>query len=141
MASPQSSFGLACQACTQAAQAAKKAEEAQQKPAAEGVPQLVDEVDDVDPNQYHERRLRGLLAAKAEGKNPYPHKFQVSTYLPAYVAQYSTLEAGSRLEETVSVAGETRAYYIARKAAPHCQCRESTMSSACEGCKCHDIAG
>ena len=95
------------EACLQAAQTAKRAEEAQDRPAAaEGVPQLVDELDDVDPNQYHERRLRGLLAAKAEGRNPYPHKFQVSTYLPAFVAQYSGLEAGARLEETVSVAGE-----------------------------------
>ena len=92
--------------CLQAAQAAKRAEEAQDRPAAEGVPQLVDELDDVDPNQYHERRLRGLLAAKAEGRNPYPHKFQVSTYLPAFVARYSGLEAGARLEEIVSVAGE-----------------------------------
>jgi lysyl-tRNA synthetase class 2 len=62
----------------------------------------------LDPNQYYERRLRGLATAKASGSNPYPHKFHVSTYLPQFVAQYGSLEVGSRLEETVSIAGRAQ---------------------------------
>ena len=89
----------------QAAQQAKKAEEAKEKPAAASGPQLEDDADDLDPNQYYERRLRGLAAIKAAGGNPYPHKWHVSTYLPQFVAKFGGLETGARLEETVSIAG------------------------------------
>lgn len=89
----------------QAKEAEKRAEAAKNK-AADG-PQLVnDDADDLDPNQYYERRVRTLAATKASGRNPYPHKFQISMYLPEYVAKYKDVEAGSHLtEETVSVAG------------------------------------
>lgn len=33
--------------------------------------------EDLDPNQYYERRVAAVTAAKARGDNPYPHKFQV----------------------------------------------------------------
>jgi len=42
-------------------------------------------------------------------RNPYPHKFHVSTSLPEYVRQYGGLEAGEQLKDTrVSVAGAVR---------------------------------
>jgi lysyl-tRNA synthetase class 2 len=48
-----------------------------------------------------------LAAAKSSGRNPYPHKFQITTYLPEYVAKYKDLEPGTKLtEERVSVAGK-----------------------------------
>ncbi len=94
----------------QALEADKKAEAAKNK-AADG-PQLVnDDADDLDPNQYYERRVRTLAAAKASGRNPYPHKFQISMYLPEYVAKYKDLEPGShQTEEVVSVAGAIFCY-------------------------------
>lgn len=89
----------------QAAEAAKKVEAAKSK-AADG-PQLENhDDDDLDPNQYYERRVRTLATIKANGRNPYPHKFQITMYLPEYVAKYKDLAPGSHLtEETVSVAG------------------------------------
>lgn len=84
--------------CVQAAQAEKSAQTAQNTAAAG--PQLEqDEGDDLDPNQYHERRLRALETAKAAGRNPYPHKFQISMLIPEYVAKYVDIEAGSRLDQ------------------------------------------
>ena len=54
-----------------------------------------------------------VTAAKARGDNPYPHKFHVSIQLPAYVAQYGSLEPGQQVpEEGVSLAGR-----VVRKAA------------------------
>ena len=84
--------------CVQAAQAEKSAQTAQYTAAAG--PQLEqDEGDDLDPNQYHERRLRALETAKAAGRNPYPHKFQISMLIPEYVAKYANIEAGSRSDQ------------------------------------------
>lgn len=46
-------------------------------------------------------------AARAAGRNPYPHKFHTTMLLPAYVAAYSALQAGEqRADETVAIAGE-----------------------------------
>ena len=92
--------------CMQAAEAEKKAAAAQAK-AADG-PQLEhDEEDDLDPNQYHERRLRALETARASGRNPYPHKFHLTMYIPEYVAKYKGLEPGTKQEQTrESLAGK-----------------------------------
>ena len=47
-----------------------------------------------------------LQAAKAAGEAPYPHKFQVSHQLPAFVEQYrDAVEAGQQHSDEVSVAG------------------------------------
>ena len=47
-----------------------------------------------------------LQAAKAAGEAPYPHKFQVSHQLPAFVEQYQdAVEAGQQHSDEVSVAG------------------------------------
>ena len=46
-------------------------------------------------------------AARAAGRNPYPHKFHTTMLLPAYVAAYGALQAGEqRADETVAIAGE-----------------------------------
>ena len=92
--------------CMQAAEAEKKAAAAQTK-AADG-PQLEhDEGDDLDPNQYHERRLRALETARTSGRNPYPHKFHLTMYIPEYVAKYKDLEPGTKQEQAQeSLAGD-----------------------------------
>jgi lysyl-tRNA synthetase, class II len=47
-----------------------------------------------------------MSALRAQGTDPYPHKFHVTTSLPAYVAEYASLEAGTQREDvTVSIAG------------------------------------
>ena len=54
--------------------------------------------------------MKGIEAAKAAGVNPYPHKFGVSTSLPAFVARFEGLEAGAHEEATLlSVAGRVMA--------------------------------
>ncbi|CAL5227144.1 g10056 [Coccomyxa viridis] len=86
-------------AMKKAAEAEKKAAAAQAK-AADG-PQLEhDDEDDLDPNQYHERRLRALETARASGRNPYPHKFHLTMYIPEYVAKYKGLEPGTKQDQT-----------------------------------------
>ena len=94
----------------QAVEAEKKAQAAQNK-AADG-PQLeADEADDLDPNQYHERRLRALETTRASGRNPYPHKFKLTMYIPAYVAKYKDIEAGTRQEgQRDSLAGDLKSF-------------------------------
>ena len=54
-----------------------------------------------------ELRTHSLLqAAKAAGEAPYPHKFQVSHQLPAFVEHYhDAMEAGQQHSDEVSVAG------------------------------------
>ncbi|KAJ4828172.1 hypothetical protein Tsubulata_005055 [Turnera subulata] len=62
--------------------------------------------EDMDPTQYLENRLKYLDAVKAEGKNPYPHKFHVTMTVVEFVAKYGSLKDEERLEnETVSVSG------------------------------------
>lgn len=56
--------------------------------------------------QYFENRLKYLASQKADGKNPYPHKFQVSMSLPEYIEKYGSLSNGDHLEDVlVSLAG------------------------------------
>ena len=101
------------QAADAAAKAAAKAEAAGPEGAAAAALED-DSNEETDPTKYFENRVRAVEAAKARGDNPYPHKFHVSTQLPAYVARYGpTLEAGQQEAATeVSLAGR-----IVRKAA------------------------
>ena len=98
--------------CMQAAEAEKKAAAAQTK-AADG-PQLEHgEGDDLDPNQYHEMRLRAIETARSSGRNPYPHKFHLTMYLPEYVAKYKDLEPGIKQEQAQeSLAGDTHVSWL-----------------------------
>ncbi|KAL4449030.1 hypothetical protein ABPG77_007747 [Micractinium sp. CCAP 211/92] len=96
------------QAAEAAARAAAKAAKGDAAAALED-----DSNEETDPTKYYENRVRTVQAAKARGENPYPHKFEVSIQLPAYVAKYADLEAGTQLtEEVVSLAGR-----VVRKAA------------------------
>ncbi|KAG7029817.1 Lysine--tRNA ligase, cytoplasmic [Cucurbita argyrosperma subsp. argyrosperma] len=62
--------------------------------------------EEMDPTQYFENRLKYLASQKADGKNPYPHKFQVSMSLLEYIEKYGSLNNGDHLEEVmVSLAG------------------------------------
>lgn len=91
-----------CFCCTQA----KKAAEAAAKPPSKKAALLDDSTDEADPTLYFENRVKHIAAKKAKGINPYPHKFHVSTTLPEYIKQYSSLEPGARLDDvTVSLAG------------------------------------
>jgi lysyl-tRNA synthetase class 2 len=71
------------------------------KPAAAGEEEL-------EPNQYHERRVKTIQALRqSRNPDPYPHKFHVSVSLTDFIERYqSRVEAGQHLEgEKVSVAG------------------------------------
>ncbi|KAH9805863.1 retrovirus-related pol polyprotein from transposon RE1 [Citrus sinensis] len=81
----------------EAERAATKASSQSQKPAADD--------EDMDPTQYLENRKRFLEIQKKEGKNPYPHKFFVSTSIIEYIANYGGLGNGDHLEDiSVSLA-------------------------------------
>jgi len=90
-------------AATKAAQAAAKPAKAEGE---EGAGGLEEDNEDLDPAQYRENRIKAIVAKKAKGVNPYPHKFQVSMSIPEYVEKYSSLEAGAQLTDvTVALAG------------------------------------
>ncbi|MBA0711120.1 hypothetical protein Golax_010342, partial [Gossypium laxum] len=62
--------------------------------------------EDMDPTQFHENRLKFLAAQKAEGKNPYPHKFFASMSIIEYIDKYGSLANGEHIEDVaVSLAG------------------------------------
>lgn len=81
-----------------AKQAAAKASSQSQKPAADD--------EDMDPTQYFENRLKYLATQKADGKNPYPHKFFVTQTILEYIEKYESLSNGEHREsDEVSLAG------------------------------------
>eukprot|EP00172_Hildenbrandia_rubra_P000478 Plantae.Rhodophyta-Hildenbrandia_rubra.ctg12377.p1 GENE.Plantae.Rhodophyta-Hildenbrandia_rubra.ctg12377~~Plantae.Rhodophyta-Hildenbrandia_rubra.ctg12377.p1 ORF type:complete len:589 (-),score=115.88 Plantae.Rhodophyta-Hildenbrandia_rubra.ctg12377:2190-3956(-) len=61
----------------------------------------------MDPTQYTDNRKQMVSEMQAAGKNPYPHKFQVSTRIPDFIEKFSDkLEASQSLsEEKVTLAG------------------------------------
>ncbi|KAF3453300.1 hypothetical protein FNV43_RR03740 [Rhamnella rubrinervis] len=62
--------------------------------------------EDMDPTQYFENRIKYLSAQKADGCNPYPHKFFVSLTIPEYIEKYGGLSNGEHQEDvSVSLAG------------------------------------
>ena len=62
--------------------------------------------EDLNPAQYYERRVQGIRNARANQVNPYPHKFETSIEVPAFVASYKDVADGQHDESTVeSVAG------------------------------------
>ncbi|KAJ1967091.1 lysyl-tRNA synthetase [Dispira parvispora] len=88
---------------------AEKAQKAAAKPTpakVEKKPSAEDSEADLNPNQYFEIRTRAVEKMRRENDpEPYPHKFHVSLSLPEYVARYSGLEVGERVEEVVTVSG------------------------------------
>jgi len=86
--------------------AEKKAKQAEAAPPASKKADAEVAEEELDPTAYFENRCRAVVARKAAGDNPYPHKFHVDTRLPEIVAKYSDLEAGAQLTEVpLSVAG------------------------------------
>ncbi|KAE9594305.1 putative lysine--tRNA ligase [Lupinus albus] len=84
---------------------AKKAAEVQRAKDNSKSASAADE-DDMDPTQYHENRLKYLVAQKAEGNNPYPHKFFVTLSIDQYIKKYGGLSDGEHLEDvSVSLSG------------------------------------
>ncbi|KAL9277846.1 hypothetical protein ACSQ67_024936 [Phaseolus vulgaris] len=62
--------------------------------------------EDMDPTQYLENRLKYLSALKTDGKNPYPHKFNVTLSIEEYINKYGGLSDGKHAEdEFESLAG------------------------------------
>ncbi|CAA7260715.1 unnamed protein product [Cyclocybe aegerita] len=66
--------------------------------------------DDLNPNQYYELRCRQINELKrTQNPNPYPHKFNVTTSLNAYIKTYGPegkIPAGTKLDGvTESLAG------------------------------------
>lgn len=63
--------------------------------------------ENLDPTQYKANRMAMIAKMKESGKNPYPHKFEVTMTIPAYIDKYAgSLESGQHLtSDTVSIAG------------------------------------
>jgi len=61
--------------------------------------------EELDPTAYRANRLRAVADLEASGVNPYPHKFHTTTTVPRFVEDYSSLDAGARLDTVVSIAG------------------------------------
>ncbi|XP_077977930.1 lysine--tRNA ligase-like isoform X2 [Glandiceps talaboti] len=68
-----------------------------------------DEDESLDPRQFFEIRSQTIAKWKADGENPYPHKFNVSTSLTDFIEKYNQLEAEQHLDEVVTVAGRVHA--------------------------------
>lgn len=90
---------------------AKKAAKAAAAPP-KSAPKKKDEFADLNPNQFFEIRSRQISDLRDKNNadptafNPYPHKFNVDTRLPAFVEKYGHLKRGETLSEiTVNVSG------------------------------------
>lgn len=84
----------------------------QQEKAASGAPapppsKKKDVLQDLSPSQYFEIRSRQINEMRTtKSPNPYPHKFNVTTSIKAFQAEYGHLTRGQTLPEiSVSVAG------------------------------------
>uniref|UniRef100_A0A0M3JJJ2 Lysine--tRNA ligase (inferred by orthology to a C. elegans protein) n=1 Tax=Anisakis simplex TaxID=6269 RepID=A0A0M3JJJ2_ANISI len=62
--------------------------------------------DPSDPQEYYKMRVSMIENRRANGDNPFPHKFNVSISITEFVSKYNYLEKDALLEDTVvSVAG------------------------------------
>ena len=62
--------------------------------------------DELDPTKYFENRKTFLTKEIEAGKNPFPHKFQVTIGLPEFIKKYKDItKKGEFLDEVVQVAG------------------------------------
>ncbi|KAK4792802.1 hypothetical protein SAY86_023237 [Trapa natans] len=84
----------------------EKAKQVPSKASSQGPKAAAADDDDMDPTQYFENRAKYLEGQKAEGMNPYPHKFEVQMSIIEFIEKYGSLSNGDHLEEvTVSLAG------------------------------------
>lgn len=117
--------GLSKNEIKRRAKAARKAREAEAKKAAKalaaterakatggnpnggGKAALAYSGENLDPTQYKENRKTMIARMKESGKNPYPHKFNVTITIPAFIQKYAdSLEDGQHMTDvTVSIAG------------------------------------
>jgi len=67
--------------------------------------------DEISPNEYFKLRSAAIEELKKEpGKQPYPHKFHVSSSLLAFRENYQSCQDGQTREDvSVSVAGRVHA--------------------------------
>jgi len=89
---------------------ARKAEKAAAAPPAQDGPANAPNEDDLNPNQYFELRSRAILKLKeTQEPNPYPHKFNVTKSITAFIREYGKdglIAPGQKLEPVqVSLAG------------------------------------
>lgn len=97
----------------EAAEKAKKKAEAAAERAANGQANgggraaMAETGENLDPTQYKANRMTMIERMKEGGTEPYPHKFEVSMTVPAFIAKFADgLESGQHDEETVvSIAG------------------------------------
>ena len=62
--------------------------------------------EELDPTKYFENRKTFLLKEIESGKNPFPHKFEVTIGLPEFIQKYKDItKKGEFLDEVVQVAG------------------------------------
>jgi lysyl-tRNA synthetase class 2 len=64
--------------------------------------------EDVDPTAYYANRQNAVnkMLEEGGGRNPYPHKFEVSHRLPDFLEEFGPEATdGNRLDKTVTVAG------------------------------------
>eukprot|EP00842_Homolaphlyctis_polyrhiza_P004207 jgi/Hompol1/4788/HPOL_003883-RA len=63
--------------------------------------------EEVDPRMYFENRSKAIQKLReSQQPNPYPHKFHVSLSISGFIAKYSSLADGERIDtEQVTVAG------------------------------------
>ncbi|CCG84693.1 protein of unknown function [Taphrina deformans PYCC 5710] len=67
-------------------------------------------VQELNPNEFHKIRSAAINDMRSKvatgGRNPYPHKFHVSTRLPEFIKKYSHLKRGDLLQDDmITVAG------------------------------------
>ncbi|VDM43357.1 unnamed protein product [Toxocara canis] len=66
----------------------------------------VKNVDPSDPQEYFKMRVSMIEERRAKGDNPFPHKFNVTSSLVAFIEKYNHLEKDAVLEDvTVNIAG------------------------------------
>ncbi|XP_039441853.1 lysine--tRNA ligase isoform X1 [Culex pipiens pallens] len=82
---------------------------AKAKPASSDAPKINEE--EISPNEYFKLRSAAVADLKKQPEtHPYPHKFQVSSSLEAFIEKYDGLKDGDMLEgESLSVAGRIHA--------------------------------
>lgn len=73
-------------------------------------PVVADGVVEVDPTQYRENRVNEMLEIRKAGREPYPHKWSVTTTIRDIVEKYGeSLESGAHVENLeVVIAGRAK---------------------------------
>jgi lysyl-tRNA synthetase class 2 len=93
------------EAKAKAEEKAKKAAEQAAKAEAAGDKPKKENMEDLDPSKYRENRMAAMQASS----DPYPHKWDVNTSIPALIEKYSVLAAEEKKEDViVSIGGRVK---------------------------------